>query len=217
MLFRSANEVFTQVGIRFHLLGIEHGVGSSVDWVVPDKETITGANGVRYRVLSAQAKALFANSPTNAHEIAVFFTGSIKGRRDVKAFRHHKWIVVGHEASMLVTAHELGHVLGLDDCYTRTRLGELIVGGTSPVHHGDFEVSGYDWWLESGRGFYSLGDEVEIVAEKMLMFGIDTSGCDIPGLWFKSLRRDTLFEDDTVDAPVGALYIKRNPEEVYSR
>ena len=213
----TANEVFTQVGIRFHLLGIEHGVGSSVDWVVPDKETITGANGVRYRVLSAQAKALFANSPTNAHEIAVFFTGSIKGRRDVKAFRHHKWIVVGHEASMLVTAHELGHVLGLDDCYTRTRLGELIVGGTSPVHHGDFEVSGYDWWLESGRGFYSLGDEVEIVAEKMLMFGIDTSGCDIPGLWFKSLRRDTLFEDDTVDAPVGALYIKRNPEEVYSR
>ena len=213
----TANEVFTQVGIRFNLLGIEHGVGSSMDWVVPDKETITGANGVRYRVLSTQAKTLFANSPTNTPEIAVFFTGSIKGRRDVRAFRHRKWIVVGHEASMLITAHELGHVLGLDDCYTRTRLGELIAGGTLPVHHGDFEVSGQDWWLESGRGFYSLGDEVEIVAEKMLMFGLDTSGCDIPGLWFKSLRRGTLFEDDTVEAPVGAMYIKRNPEEVYSR
>ena len=56
------------------------------------------------------------------------------------------------------------------------------------------------------------------MAEQMLMYGVDSGiGHDIPGLWFRSLRRDTLLEDDTVEAPVGALYINRNHEEVYSR
>ncbi len=213
-----ANEVFTQVGIRFLLLGIEHGVGSSTDWIVQDKETIVGSNGAKYKVLSAQANALFSNSPTSIPDIAIFFTGGIKSRRNVKAFRHHKWIVVGREASLSATAHELGHVLGLDDCYIMTAADELIVNGDKPVKRGDFSTSGQDWWRESGRGFYSLADELEAIAEQMLMYGEDAAnGCDIPGQWFKSLRRDTVFEDDTVEAPVGAEYINRNPEEVYRR
>ena len=214
----TANEVFTQVGIRFLLLGIEHGVGSSTDWIVQDKETIVGSNGAKYKVLSAQANALFSNSPTNIPDIAIFFTGGIKSRRNVKAFRHHKWIVVGREASLSATAHELGHVLGLDDCYIMTAADELIVNGDKPVKRGDFSTSGQDWWRESGRGFYSIADELEAIAEQMLMYGEDAAnGCDIPGQWFKSLRRDTVFEDDTVEAPVGAAYINRNPEEVYRR
>ena len=53
---------------------------------------------------------------------------------------------------------------------------------------------------------------------QMLMYGEDTAnGCDIPGQWFNSLRKDTVLEDDKVHAPVGAEYIKRNPDEAYCR
>ena len=79
-------------------------------------------------------------------------------------------------------------------------------------------MSGQDWWRESGRGFYSIADGLETIAGQMLMYGEDTAdGCDIPGQWFNSLRKDTLLEGDKVHAPVGAEYIKRNPEEVYHR
>jgi hypothetical protein len=99
-----------------------------------------------------------------------------------------------------------------------TAAGELIVDGDKPVQRGTFSTSGQDWWHESGRGFYSLADELGTMAEQMLMYGVDSGiGHDIPGLWFRSLRRDTLLEDDTVEAPVGALYINRKHEEVYSR
>ena len=109
-------------------------------------------------------------------------------------------------------------MLGLDDCYILTVAGELIENGDKPVKRGDFSVSGQDWWRESGRGFYSIADDLESLAEQMLMYGLDTGhGRDIPGQWFKSLRRDTPFEEDKVEAPVGAGFINRNSEEVYRR
>lgn len=100
--------------------------------------------------------------------------------------------------------------------YILTAAGELIEHGNMPVKRGDFSTSGQDWGRESGRGFYSIADDLESLAEQMLMYGEDTGhGRDIPGQWFKSLRRDTLFEENTVEAPVGAEFINRNPEEVY--
>ena len=213
-----ANKVFSQVGVDFQLVGVEHGVGSGEDWTFIESEDHIDSFGRRIKTISTQAKSLFALSSTNAPEIAVFFLGDIVSRKKVSALRHHKWIVIGRKASAVASAHELGHVLGLDDCYVMTAAGELIVGGDKPVQRGTFSTSGQDWWRESGRGFYSLADELGTMAEQMLMYGIDSGiGHDIPGLWFRSLRRDTLLEDDMVEAPVGALYINRNHEEVYSR
>jgi hypothetical protein len=213
-----ANKVFSQVGVKFILAGIEHGVGSAEDWIIRETDTITDVNGKRSRVISAQARSLFSYSSTNTPEIAIFFVGDILSRKNATAFNHHKWIVVGRKASEAAPAHELGHVLGLDDCYILTAAGELIANGNMPVKRGDFSTSGQDWERESGRGFYSIADDLESLAEQMLMYGEDTGqGRDIPGQWLKSLRRDTIFEEDTVQAPVGAEYIKRNPEEVYRR
>ena len=213
-----ANKVFSQVGVNFQLVGVEHGAGSGDDWTFLESEDHVDSFGRRIKTISTQAKSLFALSSTNAPEIAVFFLGDIVSRKKVSALRHHKWIVIGRKASAVASAHELGHVLGLDDCYVMTAAGELIVGGDKPVQRGTFSTSGQDWWRESGRGFYSLADELGTMAEQMLMYGIDSGiGHDIPGLWFRSLRRDTLLEDDMVEAPVGALYINRNHEEVYSR
>ena len=211
-----ANKVFTQVGVNFTLVGIEHGIGSSEDWIVRETDTVIGANGITNIVISSQARALFSLSSTNAPEVAIFFLGDIISRKNATAFNHHKWIVVGRKASEVALAHELGHVLGLDDCYILTAAGELIEHGNMPVKRGDFSTSGQDWGRESGRGFYSIADDLESLAEQMLMYGEDTGhGRDIPGQWFKSLRRDTLFEENTVEAPVGAEFINRNPEEVY--
>ena len=213
-----ANKIFTQVGVKFTLVGIEHGVGSTEDWIVRETETVIDANGRTNRVVSSQARALFSLSSTNAPEVAIFFLGDIISRKNATAFNYHKWIVVGRKASEAAPAHELGHALGLGDCYVWTAANELIVNGGKPVKRGDFSTSGQDWWRESGRGFYSIADELETIAEQMLMYGEDTAnGRDIPGQWFKSLRKDTIFEDDTVEAQVGAEYIKRNPEEVYRR
>jgi len=213
-----ANKVFSQVGVDFQLVGVEHGVGSGDDWTFIESEDHVDSIGRRIKTISHQARRLFALSSTNAPEIAIFFLGDIVSRKKASALSHHKWIVVGRRASAVAPAHELGHVLGLDDCYVMTAAGELIVDGDKPVQRGTFSTSGQDWWRESGRGFYSLADELATMAEQLLMYGVDSGiGRDIPGLWFRSLRRDTLLEDDTVEAPVGALYIKHNSEEVYRK
>ena len=213
-----ANKVFTQVGVKFSLVGIEHGAGSADDWIIRETESVIDANGRTNIVVSSQARALFSLSSTNAPEVAMFFLGDIISRKNATAFNYHKWIVVGRKASEDASAHELGHALGLGDCYVWTAAGELIVDGDKPVKRGDFSTSGQDWWRESGRGFYSIADGLETIAGQMLMYGEDTAdGCDIPGQWFNSLRQDTVLEGDKVHAPVGAEYIKRNPEEVYNR
>jgi len=213
-----ANKVFSQAGVDFQLVGVEQGVGSEDDWTFIESEDHVDSAGRRIRTISNQAKRLFALSSTNAPEIAIFFLGDIVSRKKASALRHHKWIVVGRRSSAVAPAHELGHVLGLGDCYVMTAANELIVNGDEPVKRGDFSTGGQDWGHESGRGFYLLEDTLESLAESMLMCGSDTEqGRDIPWQWVRSLRRDTLLEDDTIEAPVGALYINRNHEETYNR
>ena len=202
----------------FTLIGIEHDIGSTEDWKLSEADVITDAKGRKSRVLSSQARTLFSNSPSNTHEIAVFFLGDILSRKKANALNYHKWIVVGRKASESALAHELGHVLGLGDCYMTTATDELIVNGDEPVKRGDFSTEGQDWGRESGRGFYLLEDTLESLAESMLMHGVDIGqGRDIPWQWVRSLREGTLLEDDTIDAPVGAQYINHNPEEIYNR
>ncbi len=217
-LVANANDIFMQAGVSFTLIGIEHDIGSTEDWKLREVDVITDANGRKCRVLSSQARTLFSNSHSNTHEIAVFFLGDILSRKKANALNYHKWIVVGRKASESALAHELGHVLGLGDCYLMTAADELIVNGDEPVKRGDFSTEGQDWGRESGRGFYLLEDTLENLVESMLMYGVDIGqGRDIPWQWVRSLRKGTLLEDDTIEAPVGAQYINHNPEEIYNR
>ena len=210
-----ANNIFTQYGIQFCLTGIVHNAGSDNDWVIKKYDISVGADGKKRRAISSQMNNLMAQHPVDNGIIGVFLAGHIKDSLNcsgrTNGFQVHKYVVLGRDATKVALAHEFGHVLGLFDCYYLTAAGELIQDGDMPVSFRCFASNGKDWWIESGRGFYGLADDFTSVMRRLLMYGEDTGeGYDIPAGWIRSLRKQTFFEDDFIQAPVGSDYI--NPD-----
>ncbi len=126
-------------------------------------------------------------------------------------------VLLPRNSSTNVLAHELGHVVGLKDCFSRTVAMELMVGGDLPVQRGLFKCDGEDWGEETGRGFYPLGDDVESTLASVLMFGYDKGGKDVPANWIKALWENEILEERVREIPVGAHFLELDNGKVYSK
>ena len=216
----TANEIFTQVGIRFELVATPASVGSTNDWNLLRAIQITNANGS----VTWQDTAQFTNLVANytAHDcVKVYFLGTLRGE-DVAARTTPSGILMTRFATDITLAHELGHVMGLDDCYWYRRRKKCptvyLDTADDTVDRVFFFFSERDWGLESGRGFYEKTDTRKVIMSKMLMYGVGKGAkSDIPNRVVISLRRNATTPQQTFYPHVGADHINQHNSEVYSR
>ena len=216
----AANEIFAQVGIRFELAAEPESVGTTNDWYLPQAVPITNANG---RV-SLQDTAQFTNLVANytARDcVKVYFLGALKGE-NANALKTPSGILVTRMAKDTTLAHELGHAVGLGDCYWYSKRQDrplvFLSDLNDTVDHAFFLFSENDWGLESGRGFYEKSDTRRVVMSRMLMHGVGMGEkADIPNGVVFSLRRNAYSPQQTFYPHVGADHIAPNNSEVHSK
>ncbi len=217
----AANEIFTQVGIRFELVTAPESVGSTNDWNLLRAVPITNASGRVTWLNTPQFTSLVSNY--TAHDcIKMYFLGSLKREDGITARKTLSGIIFTKKAEGTTIAHELGHVLGLDDCYwfykSKGRPAVYMPYADATVDHAFFMFSENDWGQESGRGFYEKSDTRQSVMSKMLMHGFNMgTRADVPNNLVFSLRGKATSPQQTTYPRVGADYIVQQNLEVYSR
>ena len=213
-----ANRIYEQVGIRFNLLSISRDVGTTNDWVLAeyDVDPMTGATNRNQ--ISAQAITLM-NSYTNHDCVELYFVGMITNN-NAAAFRSVPGIAVSQLATSHVVAHEIGHALGLSDCYNYSEVNANTTKDFSKI---DISVACFasrmrDWGSALGRGFYAKSDKYALVQQSFLMYGRDgKTSVDIPDGAVLSISNKAMSVSSAYHVPVGASAIKQNNSEVYSQ
>ena len=175
----TANEIFTQVGIQFELIGIPANIDRTNDWILASVDIYTNSEGkvCHTKTTSRQAAALFSEYEA-AEGVTMYFVGAITNSSAV-GFRSGSNVVIGKESPQKGLAHELGHYLGLKDIYyakvgvhdgkpanIRLRIRNY------PVSHESFRTETGDWGHETGRGFYASGDTLASIIGHLLMHGV---------------------------------------------
>ena len=217
-----ANVIFSQIGIQLSLLSISNDVGTAADLTLPKEQLYTNASGRAYWARSEQATALL-NTYSEGDCIELYFVKEITGAHDSDpaAYKSPLGIVISKNSSDHVVAHEIGHALGMEDCYIANKRFSPpinIAGMGDPVSSQMFDDKGHDWGLESGRGFYPAHETIATTLPQMVMYGVDAGDShDIPSGSVYSLRRNANASNRTFSSKVGANFIKVDITEVYSR
>jgi len=220
----TANKIFEQVGFEFELVGQPTAVGKTNDWNLTLGTFEMDSTGTpRWKYSSACTNLL--NSYAASDCIELYFTGSVVYRRGCVAATTPYGIVVGKSKVRTTTlAHELGHALGLEDCYARMKNAKMgvvasVLHAEEPVDGQFFRGGSGDWGDERGCGFYAKEDIRLAVAGRLLMYGFSSdSRADIPTGWVLSLTRDSgTGTPDTLWSGVGESCIKKLITEAYSR
>ncbi len=184
--------------------------------------TLDGRNVVDFGYLTDQAEALLDHYQTNDC-IELYFLGNIDNG-STQGFRHSKGVVVAKSSDVYTLAHEIGHRLGLNDCYpyvghkvAGTNTWTFLPGCSAPVNHA-LLTGRRDWGLESGRGFYEQGDTPMSVYKNYLMYGYTAPLTkDIPDGRVFSLWDGARSTNDVWYAEIGAEGINTNNLEVYTK
>ena len=222
--FQTANEIYSQVGIRFVLDEVRlAGVGTNQDWVLWSTQYKTRADGSRYLAISDQTLRLLTVHPSNDC-IRVFFLGTIEdveaGAFTISPTLPYQGVFIGRMSNEFTLAHELGHALWLDHCRSYRRIGKkktiFIEHHKLPVTVNAFPGGMRDWGMESGRGFYSVDDTLERTLEKLVMFGATGNDkMDIPDYKVISLTATATNSTSVFYSNVGARHMQTEARKVY--
>ena len=210
-----ANEIFTQVGITFVLQQpIQHHVSTSAHWRFPCSKEITCADGTRKTVCSDQLMALLDHYRTG-NCIELYFVGEFTDQNYAGLYTS-SGIAITQKAVDSTVAHELGHALGWEDCYSETEQGTPLEGGLVLLGANHFLPFKEDWGDETGRGFYEREDTLFRIHPCLLMYGIaSTNRFDIPFSSIYGLKSLKIYQPGYVK--VGAGFIKPTNQEIYTK
>jgi hypothetical protein len=228
-----ANVIFRQAGIRFNLLGIETLPDSSQYWNIGLNEW-TGWLWWRRRVTSSQVRTLMHDHNVSGC-INMYFVGRISDVAEdkdngINGFCLPGCVFVKVQCPDHTLAHELGHAMGLWDCYDRyvPRLSENEYGPPMEVPDADLPISGnrfqahpHDWGDETGRGFYELTDTYRSILKKFIMYGNEDLfydyGYDIPDDMVECLNNNNHQRVSFGFGGIGASNVSETNEGVYAR
>ena len=214
-----ANSIYSQVGIKLTLMGVQNHIGLDSDFIVSVFDTRTNNFGQVRKCLSQQAMRIM-DTYKAGDCLEIYFVNQIVNGKAV-AFRTKQGIIVSNRATDHVVAHEIGHCLGLQDCYVQRRQpgGEFVwLNRHDEPIDDEFMRRPRDFGAETGRGFTERTDSRERVIYNFLMYGVDgRGGVDIPSADVLSLRKYATDEFGTKRSAIGADYIKENDKEVLSQ
>jgi hypothetical protein len=216
-----ANLIYRQVGIKFYLVSTTQNVGTAEDWGI---EPIYKIPIIGIERLAGSFRSLL-DSYSAGDCIEVYFLGKFHGTKALALWTEYG-IAITKESPSCVLAHELGHALGLQDCYCDKPSDDggpsiMLSNAGSAVASDMFANVAVDWCAGSGRGFAESTDTRRYAIKTLLMHGCSARwsslGYDIPCGAVKGLHNGSGNGDDSDFVNVGAEQVKPVNTEVYSR
>ena len=216
-----ANLIYRQVGIKFYLVSTTQNVGTAEDWGI---EPIYKIPIIGIERLAGSFRSLL-DSYSAGDCIEVYFLGKFHGTKALALWTEYG-IAITKESPSCVLAHELGHALGLQDCYCDKPSDDggpsiMLSNAGSTVALDMFANVAVDWCAGSGRGFAESTDTRRYAIKTLLMHGCSARwsslGYDIPCGAVKGLHNGSGNGDDSDFVNVGAEQVKPVNTEVYSR
>ena len=183
---------------------------------------------MRRMVVSSQVRSL-----VQAHNVSgcinIYFVGDIRkgagGDGSPNGFRLPGCVFLKSDSADLTLAHELGHMLGLWDCYDRYKFPDdedplEVSDADLPISASRFQSRPRDWGAETGRGFYASTDTYRSVLLQFLMFGEEIEyhyNFDIPDGAVECINNNNRSELSIGASEIGATSIKTTNEGVYAK
>jgi hypothetical protein len=215
-----ANLIYRQVGIKFNLVSTTRNAGTADDWHIQPfyKIPILGIE-----MLTSDYSSLLDTYSSNDC-VEVYCLGDFIETR-VWGLWTRKGIALRKHSPLTVLAHELGHALGLKDCYVDKKNGQEVAivmsNADSPIGSDMFGNVAVDWCAGSGRGFAESSDTRRTSIMNLLMHGCARkqarNGFDIPAGTVKALHENSSEGTDVGHVNVGAEQIKPSNTGVYSQ
>ena len=215
-----ANLIYRQVGIKFNLVSTTRNAGTADDWHIQPfyKIPILGIE-----MLTSDYSSLLDTYSSNDC-VEVYCLGDFIETR-VWGLWTRKGIALRKHSPLTVLAHELGHALGLKDCYVDRKIGQnvsiVMSNADSPIGSDMFGSIAVDWCAGSGRGFTESSDRRRKTIMNLLMHGCadeySSNGRDIPSSTIKALHKNSSTGTDIDYVDVGAEQINPINTEVYSQ
>ena len=214
-----ANVVLSQVGIALSLSGAVCELQHPEYFCLKEHDVTTNANGVVCLkwAISQDVVRLRELAQTNA-AIRTFWVGSItNGTPFAFSVLSERSVFMSRQADGKDLAHEVGHVLELEDLYDVLKHyspGRDMVQVNEEVRKAVFGDQVRDWGLETGRGFYPADFSIRDVFETLLMYGYKGElSLDIPSGTVHGLFEWSRNVLERKDVKVGAGDININMED----
>jgi len=205
-----ANIVWAQAGIEFYLSGDVEELDCPQYYDIAQFAIRTNSYGVVQKWPSADVYGLMNQVSSNAN-IKTFWVNAItNGTPLAFSIFGCRTLFMSGGTSNRTFAHELGHLLGLNDIYdSREVAGLWLVMDNidAPVKGMRFNSIPNDWGMESQRGFYPESDTNRLILRSFLMYGFEQSGgssaVDLPNGTVNGYRATSQSDDAIFPVLIG--------------